>query len=151
LTPTYLTPVNTLNKTNYVHGLLKAAQSRKLWKILAGFEVLTSRGRCYDHNFLRFLTFSAKKLAFFSKTNVIACDATTGVNVTYDHNFLRNSPIFGQKIAFFLKAYVLVQFSQNSSVLNKTAICVAKLFCEMFFYIIGPRIFLMSVNFEKYF
>jgi hypothetical protein len=32
---------------------------------------LCSRGRCYDQNFLRFLTiFSAKKLAFFTKTNV---------------------------------------------------------------------------------
>jgi hypothetical protein len=28
------------------------------------------RGRCYDHNFLRFLPlFGAKKFAFFSKTN----------------------------------------------------------------------------------
>jgi hypothetical protein len=31
-----------------------------------------TRGRCYDHNFLRFsTTFSNKKLAFFSKTNVM--------------------------------------------------------------------------------
>jgi hypothetical protein len=29
---------------------------------------LTSRGQCYDHNFLRF---SAKILSFFSKTNVM--------------------------------------------------------------------------------
>jgi hypothetical protein len=29
-----------------------------------------TRGRCYDHNFLRFWTFFAKKLAFLSKTNV---------------------------------------------------------------------------------
>jgi hypothetical protein len=27
--------------------------------------------RCYDHNFRRFYPFSAKKLAFFSKTNVM--------------------------------------------------------------------------------
>jgi hypothetical protein len=31
-----------------------------------------SWGRCYDHNFLRFLTiFCKKKLAFLSKTNVM--------------------------------------------------------------------------------
>jgi hypothetical protein len=28
-------------------------------------------GRCYDHNFLRFLAIFCKKLAFFSKTNVM--------------------------------------------------------------------------------
>jgi hypothetical protein len=32
---------------------------------------LNGWGRCYDHNFLRFCQFSAKKLAFFSKTNVM--------------------------------------------------------------------------------
>jgi hypothetical protein len=38
---------------------------------LVGFD-LTTRGRCYDHNFLRFLPiFGEKKLAFFSKTNVM--------------------------------------------------------------------------------
>jgi hypothetical protein len=30
-----------------------------------------ARGRCYDHNFLRFSTIFGKKLAFFSKTNVM--------------------------------------------------------------------------------
>jgi hypothetical protein len=28
-------------------------------------------GRCYDHNFLRFLTIFGEKMAFFSKTNVL--------------------------------------------------------------------------------
>jgi hypothetical protein len=28
-------------------------------------------GRCYDHNFLRFLTIFGEKMAFFSKTNVM--------------------------------------------------------------------------------
>jgi hypothetical protein len=28
-------------------------------------------GRCYDHNFLRFLPISAKKMAFFSKIDVM--------------------------------------------------------------------------------
>jgi hypothetical protein len=28
-------------------------------------------GRCYDHNFLRFSTIFGKKMAFFSKTNVM--------------------------------------------------------------------------------
>jgi hypothetical protein len=32
---------------------------------------LSIRGRCYDHNFLRFSTIFGKKLAFFSKTNVM--------------------------------------------------------------------------------
>jgi hypothetical protein len=30
-----------------------------------------ARGRCYNHNFLRFLTIFGKKSAFFSKTNVM--------------------------------------------------------------------------------
>jgi hypothetical protein len=30
-----------------------------------------TRGRCYDYNFLRFLLIFGKKLAFFSKTNVV--------------------------------------------------------------------------------
>jgi hypothetical protein len=30
-----------------------------------------TRGRCYEHNFLRFSTIFGKKLAFFSKTNVM--------------------------------------------------------------------------------
>jgi hypothetical protein len=30
-----------------------------------------TRGRCYDHNFLRFSTILGKKLAFFSKTNAM--------------------------------------------------------------------------------
>jgi hypothetical protein len=34
-------------------------------------EILMSWGRCYDHNFLRFLTISGEKMAFFSKTNVM--------------------------------------------------------------------------------
>jgi hypothetical protein len=38
-------------------------------------------GRCYDRNFLRFLTFSGKKLAFFSETNVMI-------------NFLNNLALF---------------------------------------------------------
>jgi hypothetical protein len=29
------------------------------------------RGRCYDHNFLRFLPIFSEKIAFFSKTNVM--------------------------------------------------------------------------------
>jgi hypothetical protein len=32
---------------------------------------LTGWGRCYDHNFRRFSTIFRKKLAFFSKTNVM--------------------------------------------------------------------------------
>jgi hypothetical protein len=39
------------------------------WKLGGMYE---SRGRCYDHNFLRFSPiFDEKKLAFFSKTNVM--------------------------------------------------------------------------------
>jgi hypothetical protein len=33
--------------------------------------IVLPRGRCYDHNFQRFLPIFGKKLAFFSKTNVM--------------------------------------------------------------------------------
>jgi hypothetical protein len=33
--------------------------------------VSRNRGRCYDHNFLRFSTIFGEKLAFFSKNNVM--------------------------------------------------------------------------------
>jgi hypothetical protein len=38
---------------------------------LASAAEIESRGRCYDHNFLRFLPNFGKQLAFFSKTNIM--------------------------------------------------------------------------------
>jgi hypothetical protein len=53
-------------------------------------------GRCYDHNFWRFLTIFGKKLAFFSKTNVMI-------------KILHNLPMFWVKnanfFAIFLRKY----------------------------------------------
>jgi hypothetical protein len=50
-------------------------------------------GRCYDHNFLRFLTIFGKKLAFFSKNNVM---------VKILHNLalflIKNAEFFGENI-----------------------------------------------------
>jgi hypothetical protein len=39
--------------------------------VTANVETRVTRGRCYDHNFLRFSTIFGEKLAFFSKTNVM--------------------------------------------------------------------------------
>jgi hypothetical protein len=53
----------------------------------------TSGGRCYDHNFCDFQQFSAKKLAFLSKTNVMI-------------KILHNLPLFWVKNAnFFTKFF----------------------------------------------
>jgi hypothetical protein len=49
-------------------------------------------GRCYDHNFLRFLPIFAKKLAFFSKTNVMI-------------KFLHNLALFRVKNANFFAEF----------------------------------------------
>jgi hypothetical protein len=35
------------------------------------YNVLVAWGRCYDHNFQRFLTIFCGKMAFLSKTNVM--------------------------------------------------------------------------------
>jgi hypothetical protein len=40
-------------------------KSRDILKILTN-----TGGRCYDHNFLRFVPFFGDKMTFFSKTNV---------------------------------------------------------------------------------
>jgi hypothetical protein len=48
-------------------------------------------GRCYDHNFLRFMTIFGEKVGVFLK------------NQCYDHIFLRFLTIFGEKIGVFLK------------------------------------------------
>jgi hypothetical protein len=47
-----------------------AAGEKQGFKKLSGSKRFTW-GRCYDHNFLRFRQFSAKKLAFFSKISVM--------------------------------------------------------------------------------
>jgi hypothetical protein len=52
------------------------------------FSFFESRGRCYEHNFLRFLPIFGKKLASFSKTNVII-------------KILHNLALFGVKNANF--------------------------------------------------
>jgi hypothetical protein len=56
-------------------------------KLLQG-EGRLFRGRCYDHNFLRFLPILGEKMAFFSKTNVMI-------------KILHNLALFGVKNAIF--------------------------------------------------
>jgi hypothetical protein len=53
--------------------LVQSRERKKIAFFQPAFQlsIFDTRGRCYDHNFLRFLTISAKKLAFFSKTNVL--------------------------------------------------------------------------------
>jgi hypothetical protein len=51
-----------------------------------------TRGRCYDHNFRQFLEFFGKKMAFFSKTNVMI-------------KFLNNLALFGVKNANFFTEF----------------------------------------------
>jgi hypothetical protein len=54
-------------------------------------------GRCYDHNFLRFCQFSAKIMAFFSKTNVMI-------------NFLNNLALFWANNADFFADFFLQKY-----------------------------------------
>jgi hypothetical protein len=48
-----------------------------------------TRGRCYDHNFLRFLPIFGEKIGVFLK------------NQCYDHNFASFSFVLSQKRQFF--------------------------------------------------
>jgi hypothetical protein len=65
-------------------------------------------GRCYDHNFQRFLPIFGEKIGVFLK------------NQCYDHNFQRFLPIFGKKSAFFSKTNVMITiFAKTSSSLSK--------------------------------
>jgi hypothetical protein len=41
------------------------------YSIIYPFRQFHTWGRCYDHNFLRFLTIFCEKMAFLSKTNVM--------------------------------------------------------------------------------
>jgi hypothetical protein len=52
-------------------------------------DLIIPGGRCYDHNFLRlfFANFRRKKMAFFSKTNVMII-------------FFKNSSSFSKKAIF---------------------------------------------------
>jgi hypothetical protein len=57
-------------------------------------------GRCYDHNFRRFLTILGEKIAVFLK------------NQCYDHNFAKLRFVLGQKrqfFAFFQRKYVFLK------------------------------------------
>jgi hypothetical protein len=55
------------------------------------------RGRCYDHNFLRFLPIFCEKLAFFSKTNVnVTIFAETSSSWSKNANFF--AKFFGENI-----------------------------------------------------
>jgi hypothetical protein len=54
-------------------------------------------GRCYDHNFCDFCLFLAKKLAFFSKTNVIiTIFPKTSSSLAQNANFF--AKCFGENI-----------------------------------------------------
>jgi hypothetical protein len=60
-----------------------------------------SWGRCYDHNFLRFCHFSAKKLAFFSKTNVMI-KILEIIRVVWAKNANIFAKFFGENIFEFI-------------------------------------------------
>jgi hypothetical protein len=53
------------------------------------WQVRVTRGRCYDHNFLRFLTISGEKIGVFI------------TNQCYDQNFAYFSFVLSQKRQFF--------------------------------------------------
>jgi hypothetical protein len=58
-------------------------------KNMANFERQTW-GRCYDHNFLRFLPMFGKKLSFFSKTNaMITIFAKTSSSLSKKRQYFR--------------------------------------------------------------
>jgi hypothetical protein len=60
-----------------------------------------TRGRCYDHNFLRVLAIFGKMLAFFSKTNVVI-------------KFVNNLALFlSQKRQFFRRWFFRRKYSKN--------------------------------------
>jgi hypothetical protein len=52
----------------YLHTQLLSFQHATLNKLNNS---VMKRGRCYDHNFLRFSTIFCEKMAFFSKNNVM--------------------------------------------------------------------------------
>jgi hypothetical protein len=70
----------------------------------------TTRGRCYDHNFLQFSTIFGEKLAFFSKTNVMI-KFLPKLAVVYAKKAKFFSPIFFAKI--FYKIATSVTASQG--------------------------------------
>jgi hypothetical protein len=62
-----------------------------------------NRGRCYDHNFRRFLTIFGKKLAFFLKTNVMI-------------KILHNLALFWVKNANFFRRFFWRKYLKNHSI-----------------------------------
>jgi hypothetical protein len=81
--------------------------SQVLFRIFAALCQETG-GRCYDHNFQRFLPIFGEKIGVFLKKQ------------SYDHNFQRFLPIFGEKIGVFLKNQSYDQlFSKFSFVLSQ--------------------------------
>jgi hypothetical protein len=69
------------------------------WRYKDGWK-RTARGRCFDHNFLRFLTIFNKNMAFFSKTNVTI-------------KFLNNLALFWDKNAIFLPIFTAKIFKKS--------------------------------------
>jgi hypothetical protein len=89
-----------------------------VWKKVKA--VAVNRGRCYDHNFLRFLPiFRRTKLAFFSKTNVtiiffqkLAVVRAKNSNIfpkCFGENIFKNYNI--QSVAHSVEEVVLSRFS----------------------------------------
>jgi hypothetical protein len=68
---------------------------------LAFWQICPTCGRCYDHNFLRFLPIFCEKMAFFSKNNVSI-------------EFLHNLALFGVKNANFLPVFFGEQNEKKS-------------------------------------
>jgi hypothetical protein len=78
-----------------------SVNTRNFWSICCRWQIKTfigflyikfSRGRCYDHNFLRFLPIFCEKMAFFSRTTVKI-------------NFCKNYYYFDQKTPNFRQIF----------------------------------------------
>jgi hypothetical protein len=56
---------------SFLHHWLRTTFFPKyaFWFVINYICMIVTRGRCYDHNFLRFLPIFGEKMAFFSKTN----------------------------------------------------------------------------------
>jgi hypothetical protein len=73
-----------------IKGIFKAVGSE--WPFEKG-SLAQSRGRCYDHNFLRFFPIFGENMAFFFNTNIMI-------------NFFQNLALFCVKNAnFFAKFF----------------------------------------------
>jgi hypothetical protein len=66
------------------------------------FEAEKARGRCCDHNFLRFLPIFGEKMMFFSE------------NQCYDNNYAETSSSLSEKRQFFHQIFCRKYFLNNN-------------------------------------